>query len=197
MFSAKVQNKINKDQPSLVKTFLKNESILKKFLRRFTSCSHEINDITQETILRALQVEKNRTIEEPKAFLFGIAKNVVRKNLDKKSRSLIDFIEGFSLEKYVYNEPTIDDCIDSKKRMYIFWEAVSTLPLQCQRVFVLKKVHGYSHQAIANELDISISTTEKHVAAGLLRCNDYMEAYLNNDAQNELKFMKVSSNSSY
>lgn len=197
MFSAKVQNKINKDQPSLVNTFLKNESMLKKFLRRFTSCSHEINDITQETILRALQVEKDRTIDEPKAFLFGIAKNVVRKNLDKKSRSLIDFIEGFSLEKYVYNEPTIDDSIDSKKRMYIFWEAVSTLPLQCQRVFVLKKVHGYSHQTIAKELDISISTTEKHVAAGLMRCNDYMETYLNSDAHVEPNLSKVKHYSSY
>lgn len=176
-----VQDKINQEKQSVAKVFLKNESFLKKFLRRFTSCSYEINDITQETILRALQAEKVRDINEPKAFLFGIAKNVAKKALDKKSRSVIDFIEDFSAEKHIHNEPTIDECIDSKKRMLIFWEAVATLPVQCQRVFVLKKVHGYSHQAIAKELDISISTTEKHVAAGLMRCNDFIESSLSTE----------------
>ncbi len=154
--------------------FLENESVIKKFLRRYSSNAHNIEDICQETILRALVAEKNRKIEQPKAFLFGVAKNVARKELEKKSRSLIDFIEDYSGQEYLSDEPGIDEKIDSHKRMLIFWEAVSNLPAQCQKVFVLKKVHGYSHKEIAKHLDISVSTVEKHVASGLKRCNDFM-----------------------
>ena len=156
------------------KMFQDNETILKKFLRRFMSNIHDIEDICQETILRALEAEKSREIHDPRAFLFGVTKNIVRKKLDKESRSVIDFIVDFTPREYVDNEPSVEECIDSRKKMHIFTEAVSTLPQQCQRVFVLKKVYGYSHKEIAGQLNISISTVEKHVATGLKRCDDYM-----------------------
>ena len=95
--------------------------------------------------------------------------------MEKKSRSLINFIEDFSDQEYCSNEPAVDDQVDSRQRMLVFWQAVATLPPQCQKVFVLKKMHGYSHKEIAKSLHISVSTVEKHVAAGLKRCRIYME----------------------
>jgi RNA polymerase sigma-70 factor (ECF subfamily) len=155
--------------------FRENETLLKKFLRRFANSRHDIEDICQETILRAIDAEKSRAIQEPRAFLFGVAKNIVRKQLDKRSRTLIDFIEDFTPEEYISNEPTIEDTLDERQKMLWFAEAVATLPGQCQRVFMMKKVHGYSHKEIADQLDISISTVEKHVATGLKRCSEYMQ----------------------
>ena len=158
--------------------FRENESVLRKFLRRFSSSAHDIEDITQETILRALKAEKTREIEQPRAFLFGVARNIVRKSLEQKSRSIIDYIEDFESQEYISNEPSAEEVYDSRQRMLIFAEAVVTLPTQCQRVFVLKKVYGYSHREIAKTLGISISTTEKHVAAGLKRCSEFMDRRL-------------------
>lgn len=155
--------------------FLDNETIIKRFLRRYASNPDDIDDISQETILRALDAEKNKEINEPRAFLFGVAKNIARKSLEKKSRSLIDFIDDFGEKEYISNEPSADEYIDSRKKMLIFWEAVSVLPPQCQKVFVLKKVYGYSHKEISKKLEISISTIEKHVATGLMRCSEYMD----------------------
>ena len=162
----------------IFKMFQDNETILKKFLRRFMSNVHDIEDICQETILRALEAERSREIHEPRAFLFGVTKNIVRKKLDKESKTVIDFIADFTPREYVDNKPSVEECIDSRQKMHIFTEAVSTLPQQCQRVFVLKKVYGYSHKEIAGQLNISISTVEKHVATGLKRCDDYMRKKL-------------------
>lgn len=158
--------------------FLDNESILRAFLRRISPSSFDIDDITQETIMRALQAEKQREIEQPRAYLFSIARNVVKDALDRKSRSIIDFIEDFGDENVLSDEPLVDDQVDSRQRMTLFLEAVATLPEQCQQVFVLKKVYGYSHQEISKRLGISISTTEKHVAAGLKRCSEFLREEL-------------------
>lgn len=157
--------------------FLENEIKIKRFLRRYFSNTHDIDDISQETILRALHAEKNREIREPRAFLFGVAKNIARKSLEKKSKSLIEFIEDFGEKEYLSNEPSVDECLEGERKMLVFWEAVSGLPAQCQKVFVLKKVHGYSHKDIAKILEISISTVEKHAAMGLKRCSEYMELH--------------------
>lgn len=57
----------------------------------------------------------------------------------------------------------------------LFCEAVRQLPVQCRKVFVLKKVYGYSQQEIAKELGISQSTVEKHIAQGLKRCANFLD----------------------
>jgi RNA polymerase sigma factor (sigma-70 family) len=169
------KTKISPDSSPVFKMFQENETILKRFLRRFMSNFHDVEDICQETILRALEAEKSREINEPRAFLFGVTKNIVRKKLDKESRTVIDFIEDFTPQEYLAEEPGVEETIDSRRQMQIFTAAVATLPQQCQRVFVMKKVYGYSHKEIAKQLGISISTVEKHVATGLKRCGDYMD----------------------
>jgi len=158
--------------------FREQEAALRRFLRRISPSSSDIDDIAQETILRALQAERERDILQPKAYLYMIARNVVRDALDKKSRSVIDFIEDFAPESVSSNEPLVEDQVDGRQRMLLFWEAVATLPEQCQQVFVLKKVYGYSHAEISRQLGISVSTTEKHVAAGLRRCVDFLDRRL-------------------
>ena len=169
------RNSVVFDTSRLFCAFQENRMVLIGYLRRFTASPQDIEDICQETILRALEAEKSRDIQEPRAFLFGVARNIVRKKLDKESRTIIDFIEDFLSQEYISNEPAIEDQLDSRQRMLSFVDAVLLLPKQCRRVFVLKKVYGYSHKEIARKLGISISTVEKHVATGLKRCSDYMQ----------------------
>lgn len=177
----------NRSASPMLKAFRENESILRRFLRRFTSNTHDIEDITQETILRALRAEKTTEIEQPRAFLFGIARNVAKKELEKKSRSIVDFIEDFGQQEYISDEPSLEDHLDGRQQMLLFAEAVATLPAQCQKVFVLKKVYGYSHQEISKDLGISISTTEKHVVAGLKRCSEFMARRLQDEVSKSAK----------
>lgn len=151
------------------------ETVIRRFLRRFVANEHDIDDICQEAVTRALEAEKSRGIEDPGAFLFGIARNLMRKELDKKSRSLIDFVDDCVLNEHASNAPDPEQQWDERRRMILFAEAVETLPSKCQRVFIMKKVFGYSHKEIAERLNISVSTVEKHVTAGLRRCIDYME----------------------
>lgn len=161
-------------ESGIFSVFREQEAALRRFLRRISPASSDIDDIAQETILRALQAERERDILQPKAYLYMIARNVVRDAMDKKSRSVIDYIEDFAPESVSSNEPLVEDQVDGRQRMLLFWEAVASLPQQCQQVFVLKKVYGYSHVEISRQLGISVSTTEKHVAAGLKRCVDFL-----------------------
>lgn len=159
----------------IVQAYGNVESAIRRFARRFVSGAHDIEDICQETVTRALEAERAREIDDPGAFLFGVARNVVRRRLDKQSRSLIDFVNDFSARDYLADEPAIEESMDRHDQVLLLMEAVATLPPQCQRVFVMKKVYGYSHKEIAARLNISISTVEKHVAAGFKRCLEELD----------------------
>ena len=155
--------------------FMENESAIKRFLRRFFSVSHDVEEVSQETFLKAFQAAKSREIEQPKAFLFGVARNIALKRLSKNARAIVEFVEDSQSCGDIADEVSLEDALESRQRMLIFAEAVSTLPAQCQRVFIMKKVYGLSHKEIAARLKISVSTVEKHVANGLFRCGDYMK----------------------
>ncbi|MBU2978557.1 sigma-70 family RNA polymerase sigma factor [Alteromonas sp. C1M14] len=169
------KNQADNDVTPILRIFRQQESIIKKYLRRFMSNRCDIEDICQETVMRALEAEKQKDIQEPKAFLFGVTRNLIRKKLDKDSRSLIDFIDDYIPKEYnAVSASSLEEQWDTTDEMELFREAIAQLPEQCQKVFVMKKVYGYSHKEISAQLGISISTIEKHVSNGLKRCNDYM-----------------------
>ncbi len=85
---------------SIVNAFRSSENRLRAFVRRLVVNDSDVDDICQETVLRALEAEKQRTIDSPEAFLFGVARNVVRKQLAKQSRSVIDLVDGLAPDEY-------------------------------------------------------------------------------------------------
>ncbi len=154
--------------------FQANKGLIASVLRRYSLYRLDIEDITQETILRALEAEKRTEIREPRRFLVGIAKNIARTELERRSKMTLELIDDFDGKTYISDEPSVDDTVDMRQRMQVFSQAVSTLPTQCQKVFILKHVYGASHKEIADKLDIAVSTVEKHVALGLRRCREKM-----------------------
>jgi RNA polymerase sigma-70 factor (ECF subfamily) len=62
-----------------------------------------------------------------------------------------------------------------QERFFHLCGAVRTLPVQCRRAFVLKKVYGLSRREIAEYMGLSESTVQKHIAKGMTMCAEYME----------------------
>jgi RNA polymerase sigma factor (sigma-70 family) len=135
----------------------------------------EIEDIVQETYVRICQMDKREPVEQPKSFLMKTAKNLAYDYLKKSETRLADGVESefeFDTDTLVNNQ--VFDSVASSEEFSYFCEAIRQLPIQCRRVFVLKKVYGYSQKEIAKEMNLSESTVEKHIAVGFKRCASYM-----------------------
>jgi len=135
----------------------------------------EIEDIVQETYVRICQMDKREPVEQPKSFLMKTARNLAYDHLKKAETRLADGAEtdcDFDVDVFMYDE--VFENHASNQEFSHFCEAVRQLPVQCRRVFVLKKVYGYSQKEIAKEMTLSESTVEKHIAVGFKRCASYM-----------------------
>lgn len=160
----------------ILQAFLEHERAIKRFLKRFRLRPQEIEDLSQETFLRAFAAEAVQDVREPRAFLFRIAKNLALNERAKHSNAMTDSMEDSADPSVLGSDGQvpIDEQVDARRRVRVLASAVASLPPQCARVFVLRNVHGYSRKEIAESLDISVSTVEKHVATGLLKCSEYL-----------------------
>jgi RNA polymerase sigma factor (sigma-70 family) len=137
----------------------------------------EIEDIVQETYVKICQMESCENIQQPKSFLYRTARNLAIDHLKRSETRLADGVEDELCYSNGSQSTEVDELFEqaaSNEEFGHFCEAVRLLPVQCRKVFVLKKVYGYSQAEIARELNISASTVEKHIALGIRRCTSYM-----------------------
>ena len=158
----------------IFQTFLQNESSLKRFLRRFLYKQEDIDEISQETFLRAYKATKGRDIESPKAYIFQVARSLAYTELSRKTRKLTDYLED-ALEDTAGTTDDLEDEVAAQQKVSFFFDAIAELPPQCRRVFLMRKVQGMPHKAIAQTLGIGASAVEKHIAIGTERCKRYIE----------------------
>lgn len=150
----------------------------------------EVEDIVQETYVRVCQVEKPDQIQFPRSFMLRTAHNLALDHL-KRAETRLSVSMDDELEQvletagYTTRADETFDRVAANQEFGFFCEAVRQLPLQCRKAFVLKKVYGYSQKEIAQQLDISENTVEKHIAAGIKRCTQFMaELQHNSPKQN-------------
>jgi RNA polymerase sigma factor (sigma-70 family) len=142
----------------------------------------EIEDIVQETYVRICEISNEEDIQYPRSFMYKIVRNLALDHVKRaETRLSISMDDEMDQDIKDYFEEYDDDStfqqVASKEEFEMFCKAVRQLPVQCRRVFVLKKVYGFSQKEIAADLNISESTVEKHIAFGIKRCSYFMEYY--------------------
>jgi RNA polymerase sigma factor (sigma-70 family) len=144
----------------------------------------EIEDIVQEAYVRICQLDQHEVIAQPKSFLMKTARTLAIDYLKKSETRFSESVEQeweYSTVAQQDEDATFEQAATEQEFAH-FCKAIRELPVQCRRVFVLKKVYGYTQKEIAKELDISESTVEKHIAVGFKRCTIYMLKVAQNDS---------------
>lgn len=157
--------------------FLESAGFLKKFLSRFLRMQQDIEDVAQEAYLRAYIAEQRESIEQPKAFLFRVAKNLALTRLSRKSRQITDYIEEAGDSAGLETAAASDEELEAQQCFGLYCEAVASLPVKCRQVFLLRKVHGLGHKEIAERMALSVSSVEKYLREGIRACQEHLRAH--------------------
>lgn len=164
-------SKSSKPRLGILAEFKNSRLSLRNFISRYVISSHDIDDVSQETFLRAYKAEQEKEIEHPKAFLFRIAKNLVLSEFSRKARKITDYVEDYDNSEELLSTDSLEADVMAQQKLGIYCEAVASLPTQCRRVVIMKKVYGMQNKEIARRLELSVSTVEKHLTKGIRRLN--------------------------
>lgn len=131
----------------------------------------------QETYVRVCQYSEGTEVRQPRALMYSVARSIALDHVKRAGFRLDAGIDGTEaadrLSGFSDPDPALMD-LSSREEFALFCDAVRMLPVQCRRVFVLKKVYGYSQREIADLLGITENTVEKHVGQGMRLCLKFL-----------------------
>ena len=140
----------------------------------------EVEDIVQETYVRLCRIKDEKTIRNPRSYLLRTAKNLAFDHIKSAESRLTT---GMDMDELIESDfqsvPEIDPTYAlavSAEEFTLLCEAVRSLPRQCRRAFVLKKVYGYTQKEIMAEMGLGQATVETHIVNGTKKCVQYMRA---------------------
>ena len=158
----------------LADVFVNYTNNIKRFIRGIVS-PDDIDDIVQETFVRSYEADLKQEIKYVRSYMLTTAKNLALNHQAKWDNKFKDSLEDFSEPPVELRSQNFEAEFESKERFLQFCRATNQLSGSVKKSFILKKVYGFSQKEIANYLNLSESTVEKHVAKGLLACASYMQ----------------------
>ncbi len=141
--------------------------VLVGYLRANLRCDEDAQDLAQEVYLRIARHSNISEIQSLKAFVFTIAKNLLR---DKSRRSATKLSAcSISADDVTLaaagNDPL--DQIEADERLQRLEAIVAGLLPACREAYILNRTYSLTYADIADYMQISVSMVEKHISAAL------------------------------
>ena len=131
------------------------EADVRRFSSWFSSSGHEVDDVTQETFLRAYRgLQSYRGDSVATSWLLSIARRVCLDFAEKKKKEK-------SLAKQLMQAHAMND--DEGHSVEIHY-LIAALPPQFREAFVLVRILGYRYEEAAIVLDCPRGTVQSRVA---------------------------------
>lgn len=160
---------------------------LRRYLGRYLGRVEDAEDVAQESFVRVLEAAAKGEIRYPQAYLYRTARNLAFNLKARKFNLVEDSLEDLASPDVMDDSEVGPEArVMAQRRFELFCRAAASLPPQCRRVLVLRKVYGLSQREVAARLDISVSTVEKHLAKALSRCAQYLDVLQTDDAEHSV-----------
>lgn len=138
------------------------QSYLKSFAMTFTRNEEDANDLTQETIMKALRYKDKYTPQTNfKAWIFTIMRNIFINNYRRKSKS--NTIFDNTQELYFLNAKSANDIQpDSTYTEKEIMKEISLLDIDYKKPFMMH-FKGYKYKEISEEMNLPIGTVKSRI----------------------------------
>lgn len=134
-------------------------------------------DLVQELFVQFVENPAANLVQDGRAYLFRMARNllvdIARQSASRPMATLSDD-EMASIET---TAPGPEQMLAGRQRLRHLAEVLAELPPLTQRIFVLNRVDELSYQQVADRLDISTSSVQKHLARALAHVMQRMKPH--------------------
>ncbi|WP_043311638.1 RNA polymerase sigma factor [Pseudomonas sp. ML96] len=149
---------------------------LVKFFGKRLDNTSDAADLAQDAFTQWLDRGRDSDVRQPRAFLFQIARNLLRDHW-RRQRSRPLSVESESESMIELKAPGgPQEVVEQQQRLHLLAQALDDLPPRRREAFVLHRFDGLSQAEVAQQMGISLSMVEKHVASALLHCKRRLDA---------------------
>lgn len=152
----------------------KRDDLVRFFAARLRSMT-AAEDLAQDLYIRVASLELGEPVENPSAYLYRLASNLMLDRLRSDRRS--GARDGAWLQSHrvemggesIADVPSPEQSAVSRQRLAKMVEAMADLPPKTRRAFELHKLEGMTQEETAQALGVSRKTVEKQISTALQR----------------------------
>lgn len=136
--------------------------------RTFGAGPPDPEDVAQTAFTRFAALEDPGRVENPKAFLFATARNIV---VDHHRREATR--NGYAREQVAAAREDAIDAVDpervllAKERLALLEEVLWRMPRKRRRMLIMSRFDGLSYAEISRRTGVSLSVVRRHVERGI------------------------------
>ncbi|MGC3980087.1 MAG: sigma-70 family RNA polymerase sigma factor [Steroidobacteraceae bacterium] len=159
----------------LERLFEERGGALRAFFSKRNASQPDIADLTQEVYLRILRVKSAELIQNPEAYLFTVANNLLKEQavLRRRQANSVDASDPV-VEAELSELPRFELDMDATTRQERLNAVLQQLPSKCQAAVALYYQQNLTYQQIGEQLGISGNMVKKYLAQALAHCRKRM-----------------------
>ncbi len=146
--------------------FLAYRRELQAYLTRKLRDAEVAADLTQDTFLRIAEQGAAGMVHE-RAYLYRTAHNLMVDHIRLQQREKTDPSFDEAVVEIVDERPSPERAATAQNELDRVREALLELPERTREIFALVRIEGLTYRQVANRLEISDSSVQKHLAKAI------------------------------
>jgi RNA polymerase sigma factor (sigma-70 family) len=152
----------------IAKNILPHEPAMRRFLvRQLLPPGVDEEDIVQEVYGHLIEMPSFDDIRNPRAYMIGLARNVVLMHLRRARIVAIRSLEEVAQTHFATDDPSPERQVSDRQQLHLLASAIANLDEPARSVFLLRAVDGLSYGDIGHRLGLSENAVQKRNARAL------------------------------
>ena len=166
-----------KHDPALAESLREFYTQILHFLRKRTDNASDAADMTQDVFAQWLGYQDRAKVEQPRAFLFQMARNLLRDHWRRQQVRHSAHAEPPEHDAEPLSDERDDPMLAAQRlqRLEQLKAVLAELSPRRREALMLHRFEGLSQAQIAQRMGISVSMVEKHIAVALLHCKRHLQ----------------------
>jgi len=150
----------------VARLFRQYEIKIRKFLLLKKHNLEDVEDIIQDTFLKAHKVPNWQDVKNPEAYLVSMARNTFHDHVRKEIRSAIDQIE----DEVIDGTPSPEQRLSDRQQLKELGDVINDLTPRLKQAIILVKVLGLSTSEASEIMGITKGALKNHIMRGMIAC---------------------------
>jgi RNA polymerase sigma factor (sigma-70 family) len=171
------------DKDQFIANLVSEHSVpLERYLTRKLDSPEDAAELAQEAFIRLHRLDQPENLDNARAFLFQVATNLA---VDQLRRRQLHF-KFLKAEKSMATEGEPPDLnaagaspeqiLGAQEKLKLIQAAMDELPFKVKQAFLLHRNSGLPYSAIAEQMQVSVSSVEKYILQALRHCKKRLAA---------------------
>jgi RNA polymerase sigma factor (sigma-70 family) len=151
----------------LAEEVLPCEPGLRAWLARRRVADLDVDDIVQEAYAVLAELKTVEHIRNPRTYLYSVAHSIILQHVRRLRIVAIETMAEVDRLGIYSEQPTPEETLSDFQELRVIARLIAALPHKCGEAFILRKVEGLSQREVAERMQISESTVEKHIGKAI------------------------------